>query len=211
MKFIHEVDETSYKHIVFSFGTYEKYSYEQMLFPLLNTTIRDTIIFAIDPQYDTINTNILKINRSSNNSLELVRRNAYRYYCEEYNVEVFLVPQKIESEYNQYRYNEVSSFSYCRQCPAKGDDWKTFYSFLNRLIEKRKKIYINNWVFTNSRYFREVNGVIRAFNGNIGHFFEYFPELGFILYKLSEETNYTDIYVTGYFENGISVKNINFM
>lgn len=177
-------DLYSYSNYVFSIGTHN--NLEQVFFPFakMNGPIQNSIIFAIDPDYhpEKLPTNLyykyLDLRRIFNYS------NMVCYYDTENNVEVYFISESVTSSYTDYRYEAAESFNYTLKCPTEAVEWRYVEEFLRKLVENRKNIYINNWAFMNSRYFKEIDGRMRCFSRDIGHFYEYFPELGYILHKL---------------------------
>ncbi len=186
---------------IFSIGTYEKNSFEQTFYPLKKKPTENSIILSIDPEYSSfkpqdvlfIESNNSNTASSSDTSLTdnqikfnhlFSIHNIHCYYDFEKNIEFYIIPYKIDTDYPMFRGEAAESFEFSRDCSTTSMSWHSFYIIIQNFIKMNKNIYINNWAFTNSRYFKLVNGVHKPFYRDIGHFFEYFPEMGFILNQL---------------------------
>lgn len=181
----------SIQNVIFSLGCHERDSYHQLFFPFYNgVEICNTVVFGIDPEYNPhkyekdepifikIKDNQLKF-RKLFNFRDIVVLSEL-----EQNIHVFIIPSTIETDYRGFRSEAAESFAFTRDCSTSTEKWVEFYRLIEKCIVSEKRIYINNWVFTNSRYFKLVNGVHKCFYKDIGHFFEYFPEMGFLLNQL---------------------------
>lgn len=198
-------DLWDFKKYVFSIGTYEGDSYRQACFPIKN--YKDTLIFAIDEKYTEMDTSESSI--FINNYKLIQQKNKFMYYNEENNFMIIFNPNNIHSEYYQKGDLPVySNFIWTLTCKPKSNKWESFEYVLFLLLKGNKRIYINNWAFFNSRYFEEVGGKIISRNRDIGHYFEYFPEIGYILKKLYNENKDIKLYISTYQNSEIVMKQI---
>ena len=177
-------------NVIFSLGTYERDSFNQLFFPMNNKVQNNSIVFGIDPEYSNFfakdkSSLFLTINEEQLKFSQLfIFKDTIVYYEKERNIQLYLIRNSIQTEYRGFRGETAESFEYTKDCSTRNDDWLVFYRLIEKLIRDEKNIYINNWVFTNSRYFKLINGNYKAFFSDIGHYFEYFPEIGFILNQL---------------------------
>ena len=184
----------SFNKYVFSIGTYQGEHFEQLMFPL--KTVENTIIFAIDEKYNLLDTTVPFIQFEGltyNNVSKKIKRNAF--YNKEYNILIIFIDENIRSSYNEKGITH-SDFLYTLDCNPKTNDWFIFERFLLELLEKNKTVYINNWAFFNTRYFEEVNHKLLYRYRDTGHYFEYFPELGYIVYNTYRMYPDSKIYIT---------------
>lgn len=186
----------SFSKYVFSIGTYEGEYFEQLMFPL--NTIEDTIIFAIDEKYNLLDKTVTSIEIEG-----LTYRNVSKktklpaFYNIVYNTMIIFIDENIRSSYHEKR-STRSDFLYTLECKPETKDWFIFERFLLQLVYKNKKIYINNWAFFNTRYFEEVNKKILYRYRDTGHYFEYFPELGYIIFNIYKLYPHCKLYITLY-------------
>ncbi len=196
-----QINLDNYQNIVFSFGTYENGSYEQTVFPFLSTnqSMDHSIIFSIDPEYNNNKNKNFIINNTEFQYLGTTN-GIQVYSAPKNNIFLYMITEKIPTSYPQFKGESYETFSYTQECSMKNPFWTDFTNLFELCIQHNKKIFINSWVFTNSRYFKEVDGIYRCYSKDIGHYFEYFPELGFILREIYEKKKWDDIYITGFFK-----------
>ena len=198
---------SSIENVIFSLGTYERHSYEQLFFPIYKGTneFNNTIIFGIDPEYS--------ISTSKESRFISIKDKQYKFsylfsfkeiqcfYEFDKNIQLYIISSSIKTEHPGFRAEAAESFAYSKDCSTTSEQWSYFYKPLELLIRNDKCIFINNWVFTNSRFFKLINGSYKSFFTDIGHYFEYFPEIGFILNQLYgcwSSRNSISIYITSF-------------
>jgi hypothetical protein len=184
----------SFNKYVFSIGTYQGENFEQLMFPL--KTVDNTIIFALDEKYGLFDFNKVYIEIDGleySNVSKQIKFNAF--YNKEYNILIIFINENVRSSYNENGTTHLD-FLYTLDCNPKTNDWFIFGRFLIELLEKNKKVYINNWAFFNTRYFEEVNHKLLYRYRDTGHYFEYFPELGYIIYNTYKMYPDSKIYIT---------------
>jgi len=194
---IHHISELwSFTKYVFSIGTYEGEYFEQLMFPL--KTIEDTIIFAIDEKYHLIDKTVFSIEIEGLKYLNISKKiKLPGFYNKVNNNMIIFIDKNIRSSYNEKGITH-SDFLYTLECKPETNDWFIFERFLLQLVEKNKKIYINNWAFFNTRYFEEVNKKVLYRYRDTGHYFEYFPELGYIIFNIYTLYPECKLYITLY-------------
>ena len=194
---IHHISELwSFTKYVFSIGTYEGDYFEQLMFPL--NTIEDTIIFAIDEKYHLLDKTVSSIEIDGLKYLNISKKTKLTsFYNKIHNTMIIFIDENIRSSYNEKGITH-SDFLYTLECKPETKDWLIFERFLLQLIDKNKKIYINNWAFFNTRYFEEVNKKVLYRYRDTGHYFEYFPEVGYIVFNIYKLYPQSKLYITLY-------------
>lgn len=160
--------------------------------------ITNTLLFAIDPKYKDFDFP----DQFVYNSITLYKttrvNGAIYFYSREYHIALIFVGERIDSQY----YTEdrtFKSFKKTFKCipdiilHGHRNYWVDLYYFISYLINKGKKVVINNWAFLS---FRDPN-TIKSFKKN--EFFEFFPELGFIINIIAiTNPNAESIFVTNW-------------
>jgi hypothetical protein len=184
----------SFNKYVFSIGTYEGSSFKQLLFPLIKND--NTLIFAIDEKYNLMDLDVNSIEIDGLKYINISKQiKLTAFYNKEFNNMIFFIPENVRSSYYKIGITHFD-FMYTLECKPVTNDWFIFERFLLELVEKNKNIYINNWVFFNTRYFEEVNHKMLYRYRDTGHYFEYFPELGNIIYNTYKMYPDSKIYIT---------------
>lgn len=177
-------DIFSFEKYIFSIGTFEG---SDRFRQLLNSTTKynNTIIFAIDQQYKLLELDDIASMKIENISFTNTSKKTklQTFYNKELNMMIVFIPENIQSSYYEIGKTH-NNFMYTIDCKAMKKEWILFERFLLELIEKNKKIYINNWVIFNTRYYEKKDEKMVYRYRNTGFFFEYFPELGYILYSV---------------------------
>lgn len=202
----------SYNNFVFSIGANESlYDYDQTIYPIKlgNTSENNTIIFAIDRDYelsrmdedlrirlqlkDNAEESKNNVNNENNKkeSIKIISLKKYDLTCDtqpkfsfyrnkEINFAICFIKDNIPSFVQEYSIK--SNFKYSFDCDfTKNKEinkniynfWTNFNIKLKLLILKEKNIYINNFAFFNTPSSKDR-----------GHYFELFPELGYLLKKI---------------------------
>ena len=171
IKIFKKLDTSNYDFFIFSIGVYNDWN---QVFPILKNK---SVIFAIDSMF-----------AQSKHTDRFEYRHKEFYFDKESggyvnskdHIIVYIIPHNIESDCKTS--GEVnSSYLYSFSCQPKSNTWKRFYMILQELIQQQKYIYINNRAFFNTNTFVLADGKHRRVSHNEGVYFEFFPELGFIL------------------------------
>jgi hypothetical protein len=188
----------NYNKYVFSFGTYENNSTKQTIHPFIkhNIPINDSIIFTMDERYTDYKDGIFPLyhqQKRVNCHIKHQSNNYSVYENDDYSVIIFMIPKNVPTKYCQFRGNPQKNFHYTFGCTP-NSQWNAFSQFLSSLMNAEKYIYINNWAFYNLRYPDPIT--LKYKNGDNGHYFEHFPELGYILHKLIRYYKQPNLYIT---------------
>lgn len=162
--------------------------YNQIFYPIYKKKkLLNTVIFAID-NYLNIERNDFAIILSFEKiEFKFIKENVY--FNSKNNLKLYLIKENLETSYNSKispQQNFIESFKYIPIL----DCWKYFFLLLNYLISLQKSIFINNWAFFNTPR-----------GTDIGHYYELFPELGFILNIINLENKKNNIEILKIFEN----------
>jgi len=172
-----------FKNVVLSIGTAPAFDSERQIF--LDECKEKTIYIAIDQQFENIKHKLTLKNFAfvSDDKLPISI-----YFNEQNEVLLFIVRQNLVTSYEIGAKNVLLKYNYKFPLIGKHErEWKLLMDVLLNYIEMDKNIYINNHAYTNDR----VNGKLIT----RGIYYDYFPELGYVLAKLYCLTGTPNIYV----------------
>jgi hypothetical protein len=204
--FSDEACYSDYENIIFSIGTSELPTthLEQTVYPIIKDkcSMDKSLIIAIDKLYfrgedipQTVgfgyNQRVYELNKIEINNCN----GKYFYKYDNKNNDEKLLIGFFKENIPSTRYGGIvkNDFTYTFDIELTSNDendkkWKLFKSVIVKLLNADKKVFINNWAFTNSTIFERINQdrVVRR-DVNIGHYYEFFPELGKILKDIVSE------------------------
>lgn len=179
-----QLDLFSFQNYIFSIGVYndsESELWRQVFYPMIDDNLENTIIFAIDADFKQLPEAMVyrPVLGYQKIQLKISFQSLKIYSDSKRNITLVIIPENLPSHYEplQPQYSFRESLDY----PPMNKDWIDFFYFIDALVLLQKNVYINNWVFFYTRTWKRVNGRQRLDSIDQGHFFENFPELGFIL------------------------------
>jgi hypothetical protein len=150
--------------------------------------IYNTLTFAVDPKYkDYVFPNQLVYQWQGDHIIlyKIIKSNGSIYfYNHEFNIALIFIDEKIDSQY----YTEARTFKSFKKTFKCIPDiiinghrnyWVDLYYFISYLINTGKKVSINNWAFLHERV--SLLSPMKLISIVKNEYFEFFPELGFIL------------------------------
>jgi hypothetical protein len=170
--------------------------------------IRETLIFAIDPLFKDyplpdelkykIGTNEIVLNRITNVN------GAIYYYDTQFKIQLVFIGEKLDSQYDNQQQRVFKSFNKTFKCTpdiiihGHQNYWVDLYYFIQYLLYHHKKVFINNYAYVESTlwvYPKDKPPYCKKLTEN--RYFEFFPELGFILNILAiSDPNAQSIYIS---------------
>jgi len=209
-----------FKNYIFSIGVFQQertsmYSrlvLDQIFAPLYRPKplddISGTLIFAIDPlfkDYPFPDELKYRIGKHEIVLQQITNSNGDIYFYDtRFNIQLVFIGEKLDSQYGEQQKWVFKSFNKTFKCMpdiiinGRQNYWVDLYYFIQYLLYCDKKVFINNYAYVESTlwvYPKDKNPYCKKLTEN--RYFEFFPELGFILNILAiSDRNAQSIYIS---------------
>lgn len=205
-----------FKRYIFSIGVFKeersRLVLDQIFAPLVRPIplddISETLIFAIDPLFNgypfpdelkyTMGKTEIVLEKNTNDNGSIY------FYNSAFKIQLIFIGERLDSQYGEQQKWVFKSFNKTFQCvPGKTMNghpnyWIDLYYYIQYLLYCERKVYINNYAYVESTlwvYPKNKQPYCKKLTEN--RYFEFFPELGFILNMLAiSDPNAQSIFIS---------------